>query len=172
MSRPFTGCAASTLDVKVSLVVAGKAGPLVADAVSEFERRASRYWTLDVIEVKEERGRKGASEEQIRMAESQRLLERVPKGAEICCLTRDGKTMSSADLANYLDNLAIQGKAGVAFLIGGALGLSEDVIAQSTRTLSLSPMTLTHEMARLLLVEQLYRAGTIVRGEPYHKARR
>ena len=158
--------------MKVSLIVVGKAGPLVAEAVSEFERRASRYWTLDVIEVKEERGRKGAPEEQIREAESQRLLERVPRGAEICSLTRDGKSISSDDLARYLDNLAVQGKAGVAFLIGGALGLSEDIIKRSDRTLSLSPMTLTHELARLILVEQLYRAGTIIRGEPYHKARR
>lgn len=158
--------------MKVSLIVAGKAGPLVADAVAEFERRASRYWTLDVIEVKEERGRKGAAEEQIRDAESRRLLERVPKGAEICCLTRDGTFMSSADLARYLENLAVQGKSGVAFLIGGALGLSEDILQQSDRTLSLSAMTLTHELARLMLAEQLYRAGTIMRGEPYHKARR
>lgn len=158
--------------MKVSLIVAGKAGPLVSEAVAEFERRASRYWTFEVIEVKEERGRKGAAEEQIRDAESQRLLERVPKGAEICSLTRDGRSMSSADLARYLENLAVQGRAGVAFLIGGALGLSEDLIKRSDRTLSLSPMTLTHELARLMLAEQLYRAGTIVRGEPYHKARR
>ena len=87
-------------------------------------------------------------------------------------LTRDGKGMSSDDLARYLDNLAIHGKAGVAFLIGGALGLSDDIIKRADRTLSLSPMTLTHELARLMLTEQLYRAGTIVRGEPYHKARR
>jgi 23S rRNA (pseudouridine1915-N3)-methyltransferase len=158
--------------VKLSLIVVGKPGPLIAEAVAEYERRAARYWTLEVIEVKEERARKGSIEEQIRDSESQRLFERVPKGAEMCCLTRDGKSMSSSDLARYLENLAIHGKAGVAFLIGGALGLSDDIIQRADRTLSLSPMTLTHELARLLLTEQLYRAGTIVRGEPYHKARR
>ena len=158
--------------MKLSLIVVGKPGALIAEAVAEYERRAARYWTLEVIEVKEERARKGSVEEQVRDAESQRMLERVPKGAEMCCLTRDGKGMSSDDLARYLDNLAIHGKAGVAFLIGGALGLSDDIIRRADRTLSLSPMTLTHELARLVLTEQLYRAGTIVRGEPYHKARR
>lgn len=158
--------------MKVSVLAVGKAGPLVADAVAEFEKRAARYWNLDVIEVREERGRKGASEEQIRAAESARLIERVHAGAEICALTRDGKTWSSADLARYLEQLGVQGRAGVAFLIGGALGISEAVIKRSDRTLSLSSMTLTHELARLFLLEQIYRAGTIARGEPYHKARR
>lgn len=158
--------------MKVTLIVVGKAGPLIADAVAEYERRAARYWNLDVIEVKEERGRKGLSEAQIRDAESARLLERVPAGAAVCALTRDGRTLGSAELARYLDDMAVQGKAGVAFLIGGALGLSDSAITRADRTLSLSPMTLTHELARLLLAEQLYRAGTIIRGEPYHKARR
>lgn len=158
--------------MKVSLVVVGKAGPLVADAVAEFEKRAARYWSLDVVEVKEERGRKGLTDAQIRAAESERLIERVPRGAESCALTRDGRAFSSDDLAQYLDNLGIQGKPGVAFLIGGALGISDAVIQRCDRTLSLSTMTLTHELARLLLAEQLYRAGTITRGEPYHKARR
>ena len=157
--------------MKVTLLVVGKAGALVADGIAEFEKRAARYWTLEVVEVKEERARKGISDEQIRTAESARLMERVPHGAETIALTRDGKTWSSDQLAQYLQTLAVQGKAGVAFLIGGALGLSDAAIKSAHRTLSLSPMTLTHEMARLVLTEQLYRAGTILRGEPYHKAR-
>lgn len=158
--------------MRVSVVAVGKAGPLVADAVAEYQKRAARYWSLDVFEVKEERGRKGTNDDQIRSSESARLLERVPAGAEICALTRDGKSWSSADLAHYLEQLGVHGKAGVAFLIGGALGISERVIQRADRTLSLSSMTLTHELARLFLLEQLYRAGTIMRGEPYHKARR
>jgi 23S rRNA (pseudouridine1915-N3)-methyltransferase len=157
--------------VKVTLLVVGRAGALVAEGVSEYERRAQRYWNLDVIEVKEEKARKGLSDEQIRQAESERLLERVPVGADVIVLSRNGKPWSSDDLAKYLDGLAVQGKAGVAFLIGGALGLSNDLIRKAQRAISISPMTLTHELARLILTEQLYRAGTIVRGEPYHKAR-
>lgn len=143
----------------------------MADAVAEYQKRAARYWTLDVVEVKEERGRKGISDEQIRAAESDRLLERVPAGAEIVALSREGKTWSSDQLAKYLNDLAVQGRAGAAFLIGGALGLSSSALQKADRILSISAMTLTHELARLLFTEQLYRAGTISRGEPYHKAR-
>lgn len=157
--------------MKIWLLAVGRAGPLVADGVAEYERRAARYWNFEVIEVKEERARKGLTDEQVRNAESKRLQERVPKSAEVCALTRDGQPWSSANLAGYLEQLAGQGKAGAAFLIGGALGLSDDILEHADCTLSLSPMTLTHELARLLLTEQLYRAGTIARGEPYHKAR-
>jgi 23S rRNA (pseudouridine1915-N3)-methyltransferase len=95
----------------------------------------------------------------------------VPPGVEIIALTRDGQAWSSSDLARYFEQLALSGKQGAAFLIGGALGLSQQAIARAQRRLSLSAMTLTHEMARALLTEQIYRAGTITRGEPYHKAR-
>jgi 23S rRNA (pseudouridine1915-N3)-methyltransferase len=158
--------------VKLWLLCVGRPGALFADAVAEYEKRASRYWTFESIEVKEERAHKGLDEEQIRQSESQRLLERVPAGADIIALTRDGKGWSSNDMARYFDDLAMSGRNGAAFVIGGALGLSEDLIRKANRQLSLSTMTLTHEMARLLLTEQIYRAGTIVRGEPYHKARR
>jgi 23S rRNA (pseudouridine1915-N3)-methyltransferase len=157
--------------VKVWLLVVGKAGPLLAEAIAEYERRAARYWSLSVSEVKEERARKGLSDDQVRRAEAARLVERVPAGAEVCALTRDGRHWSSDDLARYLKELAVQGQAGTAFLIGGALGLSDTAIERANHTMSLSSMTLTHELARLVLAEQLYRAGTIARGEPYHKAR-
>lgn len=157
--------------MKVWLLVVGKAGPLVAAGVAEYERRAARYWNLSVHEVKEERARKGLSDEQIREAESARLLERVPPGVQLCALTRDGERWGSHDLASYLNELAVQGREGAAFLIGGALGLSWHALERANRRLSLSAMTMTHELARLMFAEQLYRAGTIVRGEPYHKAR-
>ncbi|MGQ0561419.1 MAG: 23S rRNA (pseudouridine(1915)-N(3))-methyltransferase RlmH [Gemmatimonadota bacterium] len=158
--------------MKVWLLVVGKPGPLIVAAVAEYERRAARYWSFEVIEIKEERARKGLADEQIRAAEAERLLARVPAGAEVCALTRAGEAMSSDELAGYLGRLALHGRTGVAFLIGGALGLADDIAQRADRTLSISPMTLTHELAQLVLAEQLYRAGTIVRGEPYHKARR
>ena len=157
--------------MKITLLVVGRVGPLMAEAVAEFERRAARYWSLDVVEVKEERARKSAREEQIRDTESRCLRERVPAGSEVIALTRTGKTWSSPELARYLEQLAVQGTSGVAFVIGGALGLSSEFTNSAQRNLSLSAMTLTHELARLVLTEQLYRAGTILRGEPYHKAR-
>jgi len=157
--------------LKITLLVIGRVTPMLADAVAEFEKRAARYWSLDVVEVKEERARKGLAEDQVRAAESDRLLQKVPGGSEIIALTREGKVWSSDQLARHLESAAVQGKQGVAFLIGGALGLSEDAINKAHRTLSMSAMTLTHELARLVFTEQLYRAGTILRGEPYHKAR-
>jgi 23S rRNA (pseudouridine1915-N3)-methyltransferase len=157
--------------VKISVIVVGRAGVLVADGIAEYERRAGRYWNLEVIEVKEERARKGLSEEQVRGSESARLLDKVQTGVEIIALTPDGKAWSSEQLARYLEQLGVHGRAGAAFIIGGALGLSAELLQRADRTLSLSAMTLTHEMARLVLTEQLYRAGTIMRGEPYHKGK-
>ncbi len=147
----------------------GKPARLLAGAIAEYERRAGRYWTLDVGEVREEKSRKGLPVERVRAAESARLVERVPAGAELVALTRAGEPWSSTRLAGYLETLAVQGRAGAAFLIGGAYGLDPELLARAQHRLSLSPLTLPHELARLLLAEQLYRAGTIVRGEPYHK---
>jgi 23S rRNA (pseudouridine1915-N3)-methyltransferase len=158
--------------VKVWLLAVGRPGALFADAIAEYEKRAARYWTFESVEVKEERAHKGLAEEQVRQAESQRLLERVPAGTEVIALTRDGQPWSSSELARYFEALALSGRNGVAFLIGGALGLSTDAIRKANKQISLSAMTMTHEMARVLLTEQIYRAGTITRGEPYHKARR
>ena len=102
-------------------------------------------------------------------AESGRLLSRVPDGLELIALTRGGKQMGSEELSGYLQELGVRSSAGVAFLIGGAHGLAQDILTKARRRLSLSAMTLPHEVARLVLAEQLYRAGTIARGEPYHK---
>lgn len=157
--------------MKITVVAVGRPTRLFAEAIAEYERRARRYWSLDVTEVREERGGRGKAMAQVQAAESARLLERVPAGAEVVALTRDGESWSSVQLARYLERMALEARPGIAFLIGGALGISEEALGEATRRISLSPMTLPHELARLLLAEQLYRAGTIVRGEPYHKGK-
>lgn len=156
--------------MKLTVLVVGKPAPLLADAIAEYERRAGRYWPLEVVEVREEKARKGLPAEQVRAAESGRLLERVPAGTEVIALTRVGESWTSAGLAKYLEALALRSSAGASFLIGGAYGLSDDAIAGARHRMAVSALTLPHELARLFLAEQLYRAGTIVRGEPYHKA--
>jgi 23S rRNA (pseudouridine1915-N3)-methyltransferase len=157
--------------LKVLVVAVGKPGPLFADAIVEYERRARRYWSLETIEVKEERTRKNTPARLASAAESDRLLARVPPGFLLFALTRTGDATSSERLARDLERHAVAGSAGIAFLIGGAHGLSDHALQTADRRIRLSTVTLPHDLARVVLLEQLYRAGTIVRGEPYHKGR-
>jgi 23S rRNA (pseudouridine1915-N3)-methyltransferase len=152
--------------VEVTVISVGRPRGAWRELVEEYEVRAGRYWKLARHEVKEESGRKPASE--VLRAEGDRLLRRVPEGAEIVALTRTGEAWTSEALADHLRALMAGGHPGPAFLIGGAHGLAPAALG-SGRRLSLSSLTLPHEMALALLLEQLYRAGTIVRGEPYHK---
>lgn len=155
--------------MKIAVIVVGRCRGLLAEAVRDYENRASRYWKLEVFEV-DEGVRGGRSDpERVRAAEGERILARVPVGLEVVALTRDGKAMGSVALSRFLQERAVSASAGVAFAVGGAFGLSPRVLERAPLLLSLSAMTLPHDMARLLLAEQLYRAGTIARGEPYHK---
>jgi 23S rRNA (pseudouridine1915-N3)-methyltransferase len=154
--------------VKVWLISVGRPGRLLQPAMAEYETRARRYWPLELVEVREERARKSLSDGQVREAEAERILKRVPKSAEIVVLTRTGVAWSSAQLARHLESHALHGRE-VAFVIGGALGVGETIVTQAGQRLSLSGLTMPHDLARLVLLEQIYRAGTIVRGEPYHK---
>lgn len=156
--------------MKISVIAVGRVRGLLQDAVAEFETRAGRYWKLHLVEVDGGVGRRGtASAEAVRAAEGLRIIDRLPERAEVWCLTREGTALSSARLARTLGRLALEGSAGVTFVLGGAYGLDREVFDRAPRRMSLSRMTLPHEMARLVLAEQLYRAGTILRNEPYHK---
>jgi 23S rRNA (pseudouridine1915-N3)-methyltransferase len=155
--------------VKLTVIAVGRVRGPLREVVAGYERRAGRYWKLDVLET--DAGTKGgrSDPEQVRSAEEARLLGRLPEGAEIVALTRAGEAMDSVALARYLEGLALHGSPGAAFVIGGAFGLGPGVLAAAHRQVALSALTLPHELARLVLAEQLYRAGTILRGEPYHK---
>ena len=155
--------------MKVLIVVVGRVRGDLADSVKEYERRAGRYWKFEVVEVSGGGPGRDAPPEAVKDAEAERLLARIPPEIEVVALTREGRGMDSRALSGYLEQHAVRSSAGVAFVIGGAFGLGEAVLSRSRRQLSLSAMTLPHEMARLVLAEQLYRAGTILRGEPYHK---
>jgi 23S rRNA (pseudouridine1915-N3)-methyltransferase len=157
--------------VKVVVAAVGRPSRAYADAIAEYERRAARYWPLDVVEVKAVKASGSRTDADVRGAEGERLLERLPRDIEVVALTRAGEAWSSEQLSAHLQGHALRSSAGVAFLIGGALGLGDQVVDGAARRLSLSSMTLPHELARLMLAEQLYRAGTIARGEPYHKGR-
>lgn len=156
--------------MKVSVIVVGRVRGDLADAVAAYETRAAHYWKLEVVEV--DAGAGGRDDrDAVLAAEGERILARVADGTEVVALTRDGSEWSSRRLSEYLGDRALHGLGDVAFVIGGAWGLHRDVRRRAARRLSLSAMTLPHEMARLVLAEQLYRAGTILRNEPYHKGR-
>lgn len=155
--------------MKVLVVaVGGVRGPL-ARAVSEYEERAARYWKLEVVEVDAGARGKNPDAERVMAAEAERILPRIPDDLEVVALTRKAKQMGSRTLATYLQRLMVGASSGVVFVLGGAWGLDPSVLSRARRAISLSAMTLPHEMARLVLAEQLYRAGTILRNEPYHK---
>jgi 23S rRNA (pseudouridine1915-N3)-methyltransferase len=153
----------------MKLIVAAVGKPRqagLAAAIQEYESRAARYWPLDVREVREGSGR-GTDEATVRETEGQRLAERVEGATLIVCDER-GAAMPSPKFATFLQE-ARERARDVAFVIGGAHGIVDWLRERSQTRLSLAPWTLPHELARLVLAEQLYRAGTIVRGEPYHK---
>lgn len=139
----------------------------LAAAIREYELRAMRYWPVDVHEVREEPGRSGSAD-LVRQREGERLLAVIPPGAQVVACDVNGRAMTSEQFARWLQELRERAR-DVAILIGGAFGLSDAVRSRAAASISLAPWTLPHELARLVLAEQLYRAGTIIRGEPYHK---
>ena len=138
----------------------------IAAAIRDYEERARRYWPLDIVEVKDEPAR-GSSPDVVRRREGERLAAAIGRARVIVCEV-GGRRLSSAEFAVWVQGLR-EAAVDVAFVIGGAFGLADALAQRATASISFSPWTLPHELARLVLAEQLYRAGTIVRGEPYHK---
>ena len=154
--------------MRLVVAVVGKArNQALGDAIRDYETRAARYWPLEVHEVKEERGG-GSPSERVREREGARLAEKIPGRARTVACEPGGKSLDSEQFAELLRTSRDQDR-DLAFLIGGAHGLPANLTESSQMRLSLAPWTLPHELARLVLAEQIYRAGTIVRGEPYHK---
>ena len=153
--------------MRVTLAVVGKPrDAALAAVIREYEARAARYWPLDVQEVREEPSR-SASTDLVRRREGERLAARC-SGAHLVVCDEGGDSMTSERFAAWLQGERERAR-DVAFVIGGAFGVDPTLRRQAGARLSLAPWTLPHEIARLVLTEQLYRAGTIVRGEPYHK---
>jgi 23S rRNA (pseudouridine1915-N3)-methyltransferase len=152
------------------LVVAVVGRPRDADlasAIRRYEARAARYWPLDVREVREESARSSAPDV-VRQREGERLVKTAPVASRIVACDEAGDALTSRHFADWLQ-AERENARDVTFLIGGAYGLAPAVRERADRLLKLAPWTLPHDLARLVLAEQLYRAGTIVRREPYHK---
>lgn len=144
----------------------GKLRPAFRDAADDYLRRLGRYTRVAEIEVRE--AGRGMGAEQARRLEGGRLRDRVPEGAELVVLERGGAGWSSEELARRLGRWRDAGRP-VAFLLGGSTGLDPGLVAATPTRWSLGALTLPHELARVVVLEQLYRGCTILRGEPYHK---
>jgi 23S rRNA (pseudouridine1915-N3)-methyltransferase len=159
--------------MQIRVIAVGKIKePFLRDGIAEYEKRLRRYVNLQLVELPEEKRPQPASPANEAAAvarEGERILAAIPEGFFVISLDVTGQGWSSRKLAASLGEWEISEKNQLAFVIGGDLGLSPGVLSRSSLRLSLSPMTFTHPMARLLLLEQVYRAFRILRGEPYHK---
>ena len=151
----------------VVAVVGRPRDPSLASVIRDYEARAARYWPIDVREVREESAR-ATTPELVRAREGERLIASAPAGSRLVACDEAGEALSSQQFAAWLQE-ARERARDVTFVFGGAYGLPDALRQQAERRLALAPWTLPHELARLVLAEQLYRAGTIVRREPYHK---
>lgn len=159
--------------MNISIVTVGKLKEkYLKQGIEEYLKRLTAYAKVEVIEVADEKAPEELSDSemlQVKQKEGERILAKISQDTYVIALAIQGKLQSSEELADTLDKLATYGKSKIAFIIGGSLGLSDEVVKRSNEQLSFSRMTFPHQLMRLILVEQIYRAFRINRGEPYHK---
>lgn len=159
--------------MRIRIIAVGKIKErFLQDGISEYEKRLRPYAKVQIIEVPEEKRPASATppiERAAMVKEGERILSAIPEGSCVVTLDVNGEDWSSTALAEALSRWELAGNNQIVFIIGGDLGLAPAVLSRSNLRLSLSRMTFTHPMARLLLIEQLYRAFRILHGEPYHK---
>lgn len=159
--------------MRITLICVGKLKEkYLSQGVEEYVKRLSRYCTLDIIELADEKTPDNASialEEIIKKKEGERILKALKDDSFCMALVIEGTMLSSEELASKIDSLGISGTSHISFIIGGSLGLSEEVIKRADYKLSFSKMTFPHQLMRMILVEQIYRAYRIISNQPYHK---
>ncbi len=159
--------------MKITLIAVGKIKEkYIRDAIAEYSKRLSRYCRLEILETADEKtpedaGR--AEEKSIREKEGKRILKLIREDAYVITLEIDGRMPDSIELADKIEKLGIRGVSHIIFIIGGSIGLSEEVCARSDYALSFSKLTFPHQLMRVILLEQIYRSFRIIQGEPYHK---
>ncbi|WP_368915832.1 23S rRNA (pseudouridine(1915)-N(3))-methyltransferase RlmH [Staphylococcus haemolyticus] len=159
--------------MKITILAVGKLKEKYwKQAISEYEKRLSAYSKIEIIEVPDEKAPENMSDkeiEQVKEKEGQRLLAKIKPQATVITLEIQGKMLSSEGLAEEMQRHMTQGQSDFVFVIGGSNGLHENVLQRSNYALSFSKMTFPHQMMRVVLIEQVYRAFKIMRGEAYHK---
>ncbi|MCY7769419.1 23S rRNA (pseudouridine(1915)-N(3))-methyltransferase RlmH [Bacillus haynesii] len=159
--------------MNISIVAIGKLKEkYLKQGIDEYIKRLSAYAKVDIIEMPDEKAPENLSDQDMKIVkdkEGERILSKISPDAHVIALAIEGKMKSSEELADNMDRLATYGKSKVTFVIGGSLGLSDAVLKRADEKLSFSRMTFPHQLMRLILLEQVYRAFRINRGEPYHK---
>lgn len=161
------------VNLKITIITVGKIKEkYLTEAIKEYSKRLSKYCKLEIIEVPDEKTDENASETMNKITkgkEGERILKYVKDDSYVITLEILGKMLTSPELADKIDKICINGISNIVFIIGGSLGLSENVSKRSDYKLSFSKMTFPHQLMRVILLEQIYRAFRINNNEPYHK---
>jgi len=159
--------------MKISIIAVGKIKEgFYRQAVQEYSKRLTSYCKLNIIELADEKTPENISEnvrDRIKETEGRRILSALPDDAWTIAMAIGGRMTDSPGMAAKIERLGIEGKSHIAFIIGGSLGLSDEVLRAADESLSFSLMTFPHQLMRVILLEQIYRSFRIIRGEPYHK---
>lgn len=159
--------------MKITVIGVGKIKEAYfTGAIKEYAKRLGRFCRLELVEVADEKTPDGAGaalEEQIRKKEGARILQKLPAGAFTAALAIDGKMLDSVEFSRQMERWNVDGVSHMAFVIGGSLGLSREVLERADIRLSFSRMTFPHQLMRVILLEQIYRSFMIRTGGPYHK---
>ena len=159
--------------MKITILCVGKIKEKIyRDAILEYSKRLSRYVKLEIVEVADEKTKDQASDgemELVRQREGERLIASMKEDGYVVCLAIEGKMLDSVELSEKIEGLGVAGNSHIYFVIGGSLGLSKQVLSRADYLLSFSKMTFPHQLMRVILLEQIYRAYRIMNHEPYHK---
>ncbi|MBK0380543.1 23S rRNA (pseudouridine(1915)-N(3))-methyltransferase RlmH [Mucilaginibacter segetis] len=155
--------------MKITFITVGKTeDAYLKDGIEKYVKRIKHYTKLDIIELAELKNTKALTEEQQKTKEAELILKKVSPQDNLILLDEGGQEFTSVQFANYLNKRAVNSVSSLVFVVGGPYGFDESVYQRANDKLSLSRMTFSHQMVRLFFVEQLYRAFTIIKGEPYH----
>ena len=159
--------------MKITVITGGKIKEkYLKDAIAEYQKRLGRYCKLEIVEVADEKTPDNAGEtleNQIRRKEGERIAKYLKDDAYIIALAIDGKMLSSEEFADQIQRLGVGGTSHIQFVIGGSIGLDEEILKKADYRLSFSKMTFPHQLMRVILLEQIYRGYRIIANEPYHK---
>ena len=154
--------------MKIKLLVVGKTSEsFLASLISDYHKRINRFVNFEIIEINNINIKKANSLE-IQKKEGIKILEKVDKKDQMFILDEKGKSYNSIDFSKFIENRMVNSSKNIIFIIGGAYGFSENIYSRSNSIISLSKMTFSHQIIRLFMVEQLYRALTIINNHPYH----